>query len=347
MHFDLKKIKGIDVLEVAQRLGLPVTSYKKKIHCITKYHEDRNPSMGFCKKNNTWKCYSCGASGSTIDLVMQVNNIDFQAACKWLYNMYNYSSPISDVYSSCFSPKTINIKRNIVTKNSYKCKPNFEIYQWIIDNTILSDSAKFFLCEQRKLSIEVINSLQIKSIDNIASFLQLATKKWGKEQLEKCGLLKLGLAWYKNPIIFPYYNREGKIVQIQARAMKPQKSEERFANLSGIETCLYNMQIFNRLHIGDSLIICEGVTDCLAVLSAGLNSIAVPGAAAYKEEYTRMLKPFNVYICPDKDPAGYSLKKIVQESFCKSLLKLNLFNLPTGYKDFSEYYIAYKNGQID
>ena len=31
MHFDLKKIKGIDILEVAQRLGLPVTSYKKSI----------------------------------------------------------------------------------------------------------------------------------------------------------------------------------------------------------------------------------------------------------------------------------------------------------------------------
>ena len=27
----LKKIKGIDILEVAQRLGLPVTSYKKSI----------------------------------------------------------------------------------------------------------------------------------------------------------------------------------------------------------------------------------------------------------------------------------------------------------------------------
>ena len=29
--FCLKKIKGIDILEVAQRLGLPVTSYKKSI----------------------------------------------------------------------------------------------------------------------------------------------------------------------------------------------------------------------------------------------------------------------------------------------------------------------------
>ena len=53
--FCLKKIKGIDILEVAQRLGLPVTSYKKKIHCLVgmykwqnfTYMNTRSVTLGF------------------------------------------------------------------------------------------------------------------------------------------------------------------------------------------------------------------------------------------------------------------------------------------------------------
>lgn len=345
MKFDRERLKSLNILDVANKLGLDVSSHRKKIRCVSRSHEDRNPSMGFVIKNNTWKCYACGASGSVIDLVMEVNNLNFIDACNWLYNVYGWQ----DLYvNKNIKRKTIKFNDpKLPVKKESKNEPNSEIYKWIIDNTSLLQDAQGFLLKERRLSKDIIENLNIRSINNYQFFRKEAIKRWGENMLEKCGLGTVGLAWYRNPILFPYYNIKGEIIQIQARAINPTSKRERFANLTGIETCMYNMPILRTLKNGDNLFICEGVTDCLAALSAGLNAIAIPGVPAYKEEYTQLLKSYNNYLVADKDIAGGKLEKIIRESFKKHYIALNLFNIPDGYKDFSEYYIDYKDGRIN
>lgn len=57
----------LDIVEVAQQYGLSINRTKK---AICPFHNDRNPSMSF--KNGHFRCFSCGASGSVIDLVQQL-----------------------------------------------------------------------------------------------------------------------------------------------------------------------------------------------------------------------------------------------------------------------------------
>lgn len=46
-------------------------------------HEDRTASFSM-KKHNRYKCFGCNAQGSSIDLYMKLNNVDFISAVKAL-----------------------------------------------------------------------------------------------------------------------------------------------------------------------------------------------------------------------------------------------------------------------
>ena len=56
------------------------------------FHDDSRPSMVYnddmTQFPNTVKCYSCGAFGSVIDVVMKVENTDFKGAVAILKEKY-------------------------------------------------------------------------------------------------------------------------------------------------------------------------------------------------------------------------------------------------------------------
>lgn len=340
----VEKLKSLDILEVANKLGLNITSYKKSVRCVSKSHIDRNPSMKLNPKTNGWKCFACSKGGDVIELVKEVYDLDFKDACDWLCNEYCIQNSYSRRNNIVFQNISRKIKKEQPNKE-VKTKVNSDIYEWIIDNTFLTDHAKHFLFKERMLSHKVVESLNIKSIDNFPKLKEEAIKVWGKDELLKCGFDKGGLAWYRKPIIFPYYNKEGRVIQIQARASEWKEKNERFANLKGIETCMYNIPLLNKLNIGDEIYICEGVTDCLSVLSFGYNSVAIPGVAAYKDIYATYLRPYRVKLIPDTDSAANSLILKMEESFDKINKDFERIDIPSDYKDFSDYYIDFKNGK--
>ena len=77
---DLDYIRATPIEDVAKRLGIEVGRHK----ALCPFHDDRHPSLHF--KNNRFKCFSCGALGNVIDLVMRYMNISFKEAVEWMTN---------------------------------------------------------------------------------------------------------------------------------------------------------------------------------------------------------------------------------------------------------------------
>ena len=84
-RIELQKLRDLPIEGVAERLGLQVSHHK----CLCPFHADNHPSLSFKVSKNTFRCFVCGASGGTIDLVMRHLNLDFKAACRWLANEHN------------------------------------------------------------------------------------------------------------------------------------------------------------------------------------------------------------------------------------------------------------------
>ena len=72
--YELQKLRDLPIEEVAERLGITVKRHK----ALCPFHDDKHPSLSFKVSKNTYRCFVCGASGGTIDLVMRHLNNDFK-----------------------------------------------------------------------------------------------------------------------------------------------------------------------------------------------------------------------------------------------------------------------------
>lgn len=75
---------GITDETIKQAAEYPI---EQIIHVVNKkalcpFHDDHKPSMSI--KNNRYRCFSCGAAGSAIDITQKVNGIGFVEAVKFL-----------------------------------------------------------------------------------------------------------------------------------------------------------------------------------------------------------------------------------------------------------------------
>ena len=289
--FELQKLRDLPIEGVAERLGLRVKRHK----CLCPFHDDHHASMSF--KKNKWKCWSCGESGDTIGLVEKVLRKDFLDACRWLADEHNV----------------------ILSDKNYTAEPtpmcNFEAsrYERFFERPWLSDEARRFLFDERRLDPRVVRWCRLTS--------------WRDRQ---------GVPWLQTP----YYSLDYNLIGVQNRNLI-KGATPRFRFPSGSQCHLYGLPILSLLKPGEALYITEGCSDCWAMLSAGHKAIAIPSATLLNKQDVKLLEALSMkldtkfHIWPDNDEPGEGLYNQLKQV----LPNLERHQLPPGYKDFSEYYM--------
>lgn len=72
---------AVTALDACQRYGINVNR-SGYTTCI--WHHEKTPSLKIYEGTKGFHCFGCGKSGSVIDLVMQIQGVDFLDACKKL-----------------------------------------------------------------------------------------------------------------------------------------------------------------------------------------------------------------------------------------------------------------------
>ncbi|MGM9675425.1 MAG: DUF6371 domain-containing protein [Bacteroidaceae bacterium] len=80
----LDRIHQIDILDVADRLGIRYTGGGTYRRCQCFMHDDRHPSMWLRATTGTWCCPVCDKGGDAVALVMAHEDMPFQQAVEWL-----------------------------------------------------------------------------------------------------------------------------------------------------------------------------------------------------------------------------------------------------------------------
>lgn len=322
---------------VAGKLGLEVCRHKMK--CFM--HDDHNPSLSFYGLNKEkWYCFVCKKGGNAISLVMDYLNVDFLHACEWLCTSFGFNC-LED--KSAFPHlKNLNIKKYVPNK---PVKPfSINIAEWLLKNTSLSDKGKEFLCVERHIDSSVIESLRITSIDDPFPIVEAASNEFSRDILLDSGFFTLsrGKLFFKlfTPcLLLPYFDIDGKMIGMQSRYLGINHNAPRFQFLSGQKTRLYNMPILKTMAAGDDLFICEGITDCLALLSSGKKAVAVPSATLLPRLDLCRLRLYKLHMYPDNDKAGKNAFDVLRRYFVNHGILLQREHLPEDYKDYCEYYI--------
>ena len=294
---ELQKLRELPIEGVAERLGLQVTRHV----CLCPFHDDHHASLSFSVRRNTYRCFVCGASGGTIDLVMRQLNLDFKEACRWLAD--GQLSTLNSKLSTDSKLSTLNSKLSF----------NPSRYERFFQHPWLSEPARRFLFDQRHLDPRVIRWCRLTS--------------WRDRQ---------GVDWLQ----IPYYDKEGRLTGIQNRNLV-KGAAPRFRFRSGSECGIYNLPVLNLLRHHEPLYLTEGCSDCWAMLSAGHKAIAIPSATLLKPKDVEQLQTVNCqlqtefHMYPDRDEPGERLFMQLK----KVLPNLVHHQLPQDCKDFSEYYL--------
>ena len=299
-RLELQKLRDLPIEGVAERLGLRVRMHK----ALCPFHDDHHASLSFSVRRNTFRCFVCGASGGTIDLVMRHLHVDFKEACRWLADENNII--LEEWQPQLSSPRG---GREGVTFDACRYARFFE-HPW------LNDEARHFLYDERRLDPRVVRWCRLTS--------------WKDKQ---------GVPWLQTP----YYNREGKLIGIQNRNLV-KGALPRFRFPQGAECTIYNLPVLSLLSPGEALYITEGCSDCWAMLSAGHKAIAIPSATLLKQKDVELLSTIHsqlstsFHMYPDRDEPGERLFLQLQ----KVLPSLVHHQLPPGCKDYSEFYLLTK-----
>lgn len=296
--FDIMKLNELPIEQVAEALGLSVTRHR----ALCPFHNDSNPSLTFSVRKNRYRCFVCGACGGPIDLVMRYLHKDFLSACKWL----------SEEHSVVITSETPQ------TPQTFQTKPfDASRYERFFARPFLSEEARKFLFEERKLDPRVIRYCRLTSWKN-----------------------KQSVPWLQ----IPYYDRQGHLIGIQNRNLI-KGATPRFRFPAGAQCGIYNLPVLNLLKPGEPLFLTEGCSDCWSILSAGHKAIAIPSATLLTRKDEEILGTLNLelgtpfHIFPDQDAAGEQLYNRLVEASIHHGFTLVRHQLPAGCKDFSNFYL--------
>ena len=249
-ELDRQKLRDLDIKDVAERLGLEVKQRGNSpcFNTLAHANGDRHPSLAFDPKTNKFKCFACGVSGDTIDLVAKVENLSYVEAYKRLADLMGVSLEKSKGERT--PSKASRIVREVKATNyqpirlnewlEYDPLPYTEVYQAFYDACEPpSDELKAWW-HGRGLSDELLAK---------AGWRTITPKTWQKieKMYDEPTLLQSGLKtqnngqirqvfWGSYNIAVPFYNATLEaivgdeplpVLLVRARSIEPTPKDKR------------------------------------------------------------------------------------------------------------------------
>lgn len=311
-RYEIEKLRSLPIEGVAERLGLRVTRHKS----LCPFHDDHRPSLTFHARSNTFRCFSCGARGGPIDLVMGRLGMSFPEACRWLDGGVRIDP--------------LPLSRPRPREEAYK---PFDAarYARFFEHPWLSDPARQFLFQERRLDPRVVAWCRLTSWTDRQGIHWLQIPYFSTDR-RLIGLQNRNLCYA--PATASAAAEEGSPGSLQP------PSAPRFRFPRGARCSIYNLPVLPMLRPGEPLYITEGASDCWAMLSAGYKAVAIPSATLLSRADKDVLQALagerstTFHMFPDQDAPGERLFMQLREV----LPGLQHHALPPDCKDFSEAY---------
>lgn len=314
---ELQEIRNsVDIVEVVSSY-LNLTAHGKNYFGVCPFHDDHSPSMCVSKEKQIYTCFVCGATGNVFQFIKEYENISFTEAVKKVALIGGIEVKIDEM-------KPLKKESNLYDIYNLTNK----IYQLNL-NTTMGISAKEYL-KKRGIDDTIIKEFGIGlSLTKGNIYEALIKKGFDNKDIIKSGLAnENGYDLYRNRIMFPLWDLNGKVVGFSGRIYNGENAPK-YINSKETEIfkkgeLLYNYhRARNECRRKNEVIIMEGFMDVISAYTHGItNVVAAMGTAITSSNahlISRMAK--NIILCFDGDDAG-----IMAANACTNeLLKLNVF----------------------
>lgn len=287
------------------------------------FHNEKSPSFHVIPERNMYKCFGCGAGGSTINFYMEVEKVTYSEAILALAkktgveviydgNVTDYKPEDNkkDLYKELYT-RVAGSFRYLLTSTE-QCK---EVRDYLTSRGINEETAEKF-----KLGYAPRDRFWLKNF--------LRKKNYSDDFLRDSGLFSKknpDVAFFSDRLMFPICDRMGNVVAFSGRILHG--DGPKYINSSDLIQYKKGETLFG-FHLAKqsirqqkAAILCEGNMDVIAYHQAGITWATAPLGTALTEEQLKILQPLcdELYLSFDGDGAG-------QKATWRAILMARQFN---------------------
>ncbi len=269
------------------------------------FHSEKTPSFTVFSATQSCHCFGCGQGGDVINFIRKIENIDYPAAVEFLAKRAGLTMPIDTDREKQTHDRRRYFEMNLLAARFFR------------EQLFLpSGKAALDYLVGRGLSVAAIKHFGLGY--SPASFGELTDRLrragYTDEEMQNaflCGKSrKTGRSYdyFRNRVMFPIIDVTGNVVAFGGRVMD--NSEPKYLNSSDTPVFKKSRNLFAlnyaKANCSDSLILCEGYMDVIALHNAGFtNAVATLGTAITPEQARIMARyTKKVFISYDSDSAG-------------------------------------------
>lgn len=267
------------------------------------FHNEKTPSFTVYPDTQSYYCFGCGAGGDAVGFIKKIENLDYIDAVKSLAQRAGLQMP-EDGYDDSLGKK----RRRMLEINRATAR-FFHSYMMSEDGKIGLD---YFL--NRGLSLNTIKHFGLgyapNKWDSLLKFLK--GEGFSIAEMVEAGVVKKGNKGYydifRNRVMTPIIDVRGNVIAFGGRVLDD--SKPKYINTS--DTLVYKKTNelfalnFAKDSGEDSLILCEGYMDVIAMHQAGFTNAVAGCGTALTSEQVRLVSRYakEVILTYDADEAG-------------------------------------------
>ena len=333
-----KVLDATDIVDVVKEF---VTLHKAGVNYkgLCPFHNEKTPSFVVSPAKQICKCYGCGKGGNALHFLMEMEQLTYPEAIKWLGKKYG-----------------IEIREKEMTDKDRQAQTEreslFIINEWArnyFENNLhesadgLAIGLAYF--RQRGLRDDIIRKFHLGySLVDKDSLYQAAISKGFNSEL----LIKTGLCFktddgkvldrYHGRVIYPVHSISGKVVAFGGRILTQNKNVGKYVNSPESEIYsksheLYGLYEAKRAIVQEnSCFLVEGYMDVISMHQSGVENVVASSGTSLTEGQIRLLHRFtnNITVLYDGDNAGIHASLRGIDMLLSEGLNIKVLLLPEG-----------------
>ena len=340
----------VDVVSDFVKLRRSGANYKG----LCPFHNERTPSFSVSKSRNYCKCFSCGKGGSPVNFIMELEQLSYQEALRYLARKYNI-----EIVEKDLSPEE---RQAASDRESMLAVNDFALAQFeknLIDTDEGRTTALAYL-RHRGISDEMIRRFHLGySIEQGNRLVKEASAQGYQDKY----LTATGLAVdskgqlydrFKGRVMYPVFSISGRVIAFGGRTMKSDKTIAKYVNSP--ESLIYKksnelygiFQAKSAISKKDKCIMVEGYMDVISMHQSGIENVVASSGTSLTEGQIRAVHRFteNVTLIYDADPAGIKASLRGIKMLLAEKLNVRCLLLPPG-DDPDSFAQAHSSEQVE
>lgn len=278
------------------------------------FHNERTPSFSVSKAKGICKCFSCGKGGSPVNFIMELEQMSYQEALRWLARKYHIE--IKEREETEQERHEASEREQMFAVNEFALKH----FCGNLLNNEQGRAVGLSYFRGRGISDAMIEKFSLGyALESPSALYDAATAAGYKfEYLEQTGLCFKSektdrvIDRFRGRVIYPVHALSGKVVAFGGRILTTDKNVGKYINspeskIYHKSNQLYGMyQARQSIARHDKCILVEGYMDVISMHQAGVDYTVASSGTSLTEGQIRMIHRFtgNVTLIYDADPAG-------------------------------------------